>query len=1419
MMLQIPHVKRSQRGAIKEAMRIALEDRCIPLLKTIINKEIDDDNDTSIVNGYMCYTMHIIAEEVCRAMNVTGQPSNRRRPQQIQDRENELELSRRIKSKTSGERIASYLTRICALHDDQDLSDQIKANQIHELKHKIHQEGQQISNTMKDHVFLNGIIDDTSITNIVENIDQREGIIRYLSTAEDSIIAECERRRKEHSAYKVQTLYRECPKKAMQYYVDKHPSPSCTIPITQIQREFGQRWNHESGYAAPPENSEWRAIHKLTEEDKELLNASMKSRSFFKNIITTRDPQSAHGPDGIGYWTLQAMPDLSSEYMELLSKLIMKYEFMPTIWNNARTILLYKKGEANDLKNWRPLTIAPCLYRIWTCALASALQDINKSNTRLFNENQKGFIKGTDGCLEHSRTATELFNDANRKHKSIYAMAIDLRDAFGSVPHSYINEILKEMKFPENIRNIIETTYDRGYTKIRIGNQESQRIKVGQGVKQGCPLSPLIFNFCMNPLLNALERHGAGYLISGIKVGVQAYADDIILFAEDREGMERNISILEQFLQYSKLEVNCSKCHSLSYIINENNNRDYDNVPFQINGQDVHCTTLAEGIQYLGTTTAATNRIREHGTDETINEVEKLLDNIKESPLTLAQKIHAIKTFAIPKLDYILTEGKAQLKKMKALDRKIRTVIHKHIHTTVPKALYYTHWRDGGFSIQSLYERARMLRIKAFAAMYNSPNEKTKNLMREFVDSERRHRSIGIRNIGSNSHPNDRIFLNWLLPERIRKGTDTITLRAKEAADYFGITIKLIEDKVTLDIPAHLIINRRENTNDTHNRNNNNQNQDNEDESNEELDSEQEEIRDANENDNAHNNIHPNSQDQEEDHVLINEVKSISKTIMSIVRKKAQEKLTSSLATGHSFRNIMNAPYANSFIGNPSNTLNDNIAIWLIRARTNMLINGATIHSRHINLNRISNNNNQRRYCCPYCLASNEDTINHRLNGCLQNQSQKKTRHNMVQRIIYQEVVKKYGHQNTTIDRSVTINGVHINQPYSSLRPDIVTYDNNNIYLIEFSCPYDMKNEQGEETMTICYDHKKEKYAELVQACNQQFQRNTHLIVIIVSSLGAIYNKSITAMKKVLGLQGKHHNKEVKTLLRRMSLASCIGSYFIYYKINFSERNRHRGLDDEEGRGEAVVEAERNNNHNNNSHIVQRQPRQPRQQQQAEAQTRAHTRAQAQRAHNRQETESEYTEYTEDTDDSYDTEPQENEGNEGEERNDASYSSGEEENVRYAPDRMYQNNEPIMESDDYSESSDSEDNEGNEGNEGNENREEAVVREENANTNRQEDRRVRRGMTEETQAAQTTQEAQGRTGTAEEPRRQETTAITNPDTDADTNRRGTQRAAGTGNGTRMAVQMAAERRLDGITRRPLQRRDGTPRAVQNTNIT
>ena len=113
----------------------------------------------------------------------------------------------------------------------------------------------------------------------------------------------------------------------------------------------------------------------------------MQDVETFKNVISSRDITSAHGTDGIGYWALKLCPELGSEMMVTISKIIIKYGFMPTTWNMSRTILLYKKGDERDLKNWRPLTIASCLYRTWTCALASCLQMINMRGTKLFDEN------------------------------------------------------------------------------------------------------------------------------------------------------------------------------------------------------------------------------------------------------------------------------------------------------------------------------------------------------------------------------------------------------------------------------------------------------------------------------------------------------------------------------------------------------------------------------------------------------------------------------------------------------------------------------------------------------------------------------------------------------------------------------------------------------------------------------------------------------------------------------------------------------------------------------------------------------------------------------------------------------------------------------------------------------------------------
>ena len=273
-------------------------------------------------------------------------------------------------------------------------------------------------------------------------------------------------------------------------------------------------------------------------------------------------------------------------------------------------------------------------------------------------------------------------------------------------------------------------------------------------------------------------------------------------------------------------------------------------------------------------------------------------------------------------------------------------------------------------------------------------------------------------------------------------------------------------------------------------------------------------------------------------------------------------------AIGHSFIHIQNSPYANNFIGGIKYNINDNITCWIIKARTNMLVNGNLCNKFNI---RIPG----RVICCPYCGERANDTINHRLNSCAHNQVQKKKRHNMVQSIIVKELKKIFLEANITIDHGVNIDGVQVEEPFNNLRPDIVAYDDNIINIVEITCPYDMIKDNNEETMTIAYNTKVNKYKDLINKCNEQFRRDTKLTIIVVSSLGAIYNKSIKQVKKLLRIRD-NNTKMLNNILRRMSTVSCIGSYFIYYNLHFSENMRDNDIDIQN-------ENENDNNYANNT--------------------------------------------------------------------------------------------------------------------------------------------------------------------------------------------------------------------------------------------
>ena len=80
------------------------------------------------------------------------------------------------------------------------------------------------------------------------------------------------------------------------------------------------------------------------------------------------------------------------------------------------------------------------------------------------------------------------------------------------------------------------------------------------GVRQGDPLSPLLFNLAIDPLLHALESLGRGVKIAGTGLVAMAFADDLVLLSESWENMNHNICILDDFCMLTGLKVHARKC-------------------------------------------------------------------------------------------------------------------------------------------------------------------------------------------------------------------------------------------------------------------------------------------------------------------------------------------------------------------------------------------------------------------------------------------------------------------------------------------------------------------------------------------------------------------------------------------------------------------------------------------------------------------------------------------------------------------------------------------------------------------------------------------------------------------------------------------------------------------------------------------
>ena len=205
-----------------------------------------------------------------------------------------------------------------------------------------------------------------------------------------------------------------------------------------------------------------------------------------------------------------------------------------------------------------------------------------------------GFIPGMQGFFNIHKSINVIHNN-KLKDKNHMIISIDTEKAFDKIQYPFMMKTLQKAGIEGTYLNIIKAIYDKPTANIILNDEKLKAFPLKSETRQGCPLSPLLFNIALEVLATAVREEKGIKGIHFVKeeVKLSLFADDMIFYIENPKDCTR--ILLELTNEYSKVEgykTNIQNSLAFLYTNNEKTEREIkETIPF---------TTATKRIKYLG---------------------------------------------------------------------------------------------------------------------------------------------------------------------------------------------------------------------------------------------------------------------------------------------------------------------------------------------------------------------------------------------------------------------------------------------------------------------------------------------------------------------------------------------------------------------------------------------------------------------------------------------------------------------------------------------------------------------------------------------------------------------------------------------------------------------------------------------------
>ena len=508
------------------------------------------------------------------------------------------------------------------------------------------------------------------------------------------------------------------------------------LEIDKMVEEFYRKLYEKGDSKAGKERGLMNFLNKLEKPDPlciENINTPLNLLDLKSTLDSCSD--SSPGPDGIPYsiikltWTYFGPILLDSwNFAVSTGSLTHSHE-------SSYLKLLPKEGkDLSLLKNWRPITLSNCDFKIITKSLAIKL---SKNLNNVICQFQTAYMKNRQ-ITDNLHILQYVAEKSNTPDIASMIVSLDAEKAFDSVEHWYIKEILNRLNLGSFI-GIFELLYRKQQVSIHLNNRIAGNYTIKNGVKQGDALSCILFILAVEPLLRNINSDVSikGITIHGAPIPKAiAYADDVAcIIHPSNENLQKIFDHYQIMSSLSGLNLNADK----SEIITSDVSRleyelEYNGKKFSLSRSD---SIKINGI-YIGYNVEQA-RIKNY--NKIASALENQLNTWSKRYLTILGKIQIFKTFG---LSQILYAG-STIMLSKSEESQLNNLIYKFIWNRnmdgnrapdrIKRSILSTKVKNLGFGMVDFRDVIMSIRVKNVLRLLNNPTQPMGNIIRNNITS------------------------------------------------------------------------------------------------------------------------------------------------------------------------------------------------------------------------------------------------------------------------------------------------------------------------------------------------------------------------------------------------------------------------------------------------------------------------------------------------------------------------------------------------------------------------------------------------------------------------------------------------------------------------------------------------------------